>query len=73
MFQHPISCGKNCDCRKAGLKCSIICRHCKGQWCTNYIEIEVDYTEDCTLEELLDETVEEKEEYRIITFFFIRE
>jgi len=24
-------CGKNCGCRKAGLKCSIICAgHCKG-------------------------------------------
>jgi len=55
--------GKNCGCRKAGLKCSIICGHYKGQWCTNYIEIEVDYIKDSTLVELLDKTVEEKKEY----------
>ena len=24
-------CGKNCGCRKAGLKCSIVCGHCKEQ------------------------------------------
>jgi len=55
-------CGKNCGCRKAGLKCSIICGHCKGQWCTNSIEIEVDCTEDCTLSELLDGIAEDEGE-----------
>lgn len=33
------TCGKGCratcSCRKAGIKCSIICRQCKGHTCTN--------------------------------------
>lgn len=28
-------CTNNCGCRKAGLKCSAVCRHCSGQSCEN--------------------------------------
>lgn len=28
-------CGTNCSCKKIGIKCSIICGHCRGQSCFN--------------------------------------
>jgi len=47
---------------RRGLKCG----HCKSQWCTNSIEIEVYCIAACTLVELLDEAVEKEEEYETL-------
>lgn len=53
-------CHKNCCCRKAGMKCSVICTQCKGHTCTNspsedeYIQLEVNsYEEDVDTEDRL--------------------
>ncbi|XP_050530339.1 uncharacterized protein LOC126899427 isoform X2 [Daktulosphaira vitifoliae] len=35
-------CGKNCGCRKTGLKCSNKSGNCKGQLCLNSIEIDIE-------------------------------
>ena len=35
-------CGRQCGCRKGGLKCSEICFFCHGQSCTNAREFEVE-------------------------------
>lgn len=29
------TCGKNCDCVRAGLQCSLMCGHCRGSTCLN--------------------------------------
>lgn len=50
------SCGKNCGCRKAGLKCSIICGFYKGQLCT--MDIEFDGIEDSDIINLEEENEE---------------
>jgi hypothetical protein len=34
-------CGNACSCRKAGLKCSLVCRHCSGASCDNIPDIAV--------------------------------
>ncbi|XP_011859602.1 PREDICTED: uncharacterized protein LOC105557068, partial [Vollenhovia emeryi] len=34
-------CGAACGCRKAGLKCSVICKHCSGESCTNIAQLQV--------------------------------
>ena len=39
-------CERACGCRKAGLKCSQICRQCRGIECTNVKEVSEDYTDD---------------------------
>ncbi|KAK2579965.1 hypothetical protein KPH14_007645 [Odynerus spinipes] len=33
------NCGKMCGCRKAGLKCSILCQKCSGETCENTVKI----------------------------------
>jgi len=33
-------CGTACGCRKAGLKCSVICEHCSGESCTNIAQLQ---------------------------------
>lgn len=38
-------CGSNCGCRKAGLKCSIICSHCHGQACLNTVTPDINEEE----------------------------
>ncbi|KMQ82018.1 hypothetical protein RF55_24476, partial [Lasius niger] len=34
-------CGNACSCRKAGLKCSSVCRHCSGASCDNIPDVAV--------------------------------
>lgn len=35
-------CGPQCGCRKAGVPCSVACKHCSGEDCSNARVIEVD-------------------------------
>lgn len=35
-------CGNVCSCRKAGLKCSSVCRHCSGASCDNVPDVAVE-------------------------------
>lgn len=35
-------CTGACTCRKAGLKCSNMCKHCSGLTCTNVVELSYD-------------------------------
>lgn len=48
-------CGAACGCRKAGLKCSVVCGFCSGQSCENvpevHIDIEDEDDQDLTMEE----------------------
>lgn len=44
-------CGSACDCRKAGLSCSVICKNCEGENCDNKAGFIVD-SEDEECEEL---------------------
>jgi hypothetical protein len=39
-------CGSTCGCRKAGVKCSILCGHCRGSACTNCQELDLDGSDD---------------------------
>ncbi|CAL1289186.1 unnamed protein product [Larinioides sclopetarius] len=34
-------CGNACSCKKAGLKCSSVCRHCRGASCNNIPDVAV--------------------------------
>lgn len=34
-----MNCGKMCGCRKAGLKCSVLCHNCSGESCENVTQI----------------------------------
>lgn len=58
-------CGKMCGCRKAGLKCSVLCLHCSGETCENVTNIrdlllEEDYDDDDdNFEDLCSEEVAE--------------
>lgn len=36
------NCGAACGCRKAGILCSVACRHCGGENCTNILSPNVD-------------------------------
>lgn len=51
-------CGNACSCKKAGLKCSIVCGQCSGQSCENIPEITIDFDEQ-TLD--LDESFDDEE------------
>lgn len=53
-------CGKNCGCRKAGIKCSIMCGFYKGQSCTNAMAIELDEIEDNEIINLEEENEEDR-------------
>ena len=53
-------CTKACSCRKAGLKCSIICKNCCGQSCDNKADIIINDNEEDDPTELLIEEVEEE-------------
>lgn len=33
------NCGSMCGCRKAGLKCSVVCLNCSGETCSNVMEM----------------------------------
>lgn len=35
-------CGSQCGCRKAGVPCSVACKHCSGEDCSNVRVIEVE-------------------------------
>lgn len=56
--QCKIGCTKACGCRKAGLKCSIICKNCHGQTCDNTADIIIDDNEEDDPTELLIEEAE---------------
>lgn len=49
-------CEQNCGCRKAGMKCSVICKHCQGSTCLNSSLI---IDED---EVIFEETLEDEED-----------
>ena len=40
------SCGKACGCRKADLFCSVVCRYCEINGCTNFSQIVGESAED---------------------------
>lgn len=49
------NCGKACGCRKAGLKCSIICGFCNGKSCENVIQATLEeFDQDDDLDSPLD-------------------
>jgi hypothetical protein len=48
------TCEQNCSCRKAGLLCSVICKHCQGGSCLNQQPI-IDVEEEDNLEDYIDE------------------
>ena len=39
-------CSGGCSCRKAGLKCSALCRFCVGKLCRNVISLQVEDSDD---------------------------
>lgn len=47
------NCGAACGCRRAGLKCSIICSNCSGQTCDN-VPHTLDYIDDNIEEDDID-------------------
>lgn len=48
------TCEQNCSCRKAGLLCSVICKHCQGGSCLNQQPI-IDDEEEDNFEDYIDE------------------
>ena len=40
------TCGKRCSCRKAGLKCTSLCKECNGIICTNAPVIDTEQERD---------------------------
>lgn len=48
------NCGRACGCRKAGLKCSMICGVCNGKTCENVTQVTLDESDEDDLDLPLD-------------------
>ncbi|GBP18456.1 hypothetical protein EVAR_93861_1 [Eumeta japonica] len=61
------NCSKNCGCKKAGLRCTRACKHCRGETCLNSTDIVVRNTneDDNDNEILKDNELEEETNYVI--------